>query len=70
MTERNCHKCHFLQHDYDVAKMHEQTFLYRCFENTGLTTNELKKNCRMKGNLRDNYDDGRQRVKTYKIVEV
>lgn len=24
----------------------------------------------MKGNLRDNYDDGRQRVKTYKIVEV
>ena len=67
MSIRCCHKCHFLKYDYDSAKMHEDTFLYGCNDNVALTTNELKGDCFMKGNLHDNYDDGRARSRTLKV---
>lgn len=45
MSERSCHNCPLLERDYDIAVMHEKTFLYCCNRTVGVTTVELRK-CR------------------------
>ena len=43
MSEHNCHNCPLIEKVYDIAVMHEKTFLYCCNQTVGVTTIELQK---------------------------